>query len=83
MAIPAVPLQPGSPLLPELAGAGGLLGACLDLLHDPRVAVGVGEFEQRSAVTFVDDVDLPRLHAAGEQFFAGAVGVGDDESGGP
>jgi hypothetical protein len=54
-----------------------LLGAHAQLLHGPRVAVGVGEAEEGAAVPFVEDRDLARLDAPLEQLLAGGPGVGD------
>ena len=76
IALAAIPpaILAGSPHRP---GSSVLLSSVrprLDLLYDPggtsrlrgRVAVGVGESEQRAPVALVDDVDIPRGDAAFE-----------------
>ena len=56
-----------------------LLGAGLDLLNHPAVAVRIGEIEESAAVALVDDIDLADGDTAPAQFFPRTVGVGDDE----
>src|SRR5213083_2362317 len=65
------------PLLPEPSACldrdERLLGAHLQLLHGPRVAVRVGEAEEGGAVLVAEVDDLTRLDAAAEQLLAGGL----------
>ncbi len=50
-----------------------------DLLHRPRVAVGVAEAEERAAVPLVEDDDLVAVDATPDELGVGRPGVRDDE----
>jgi hypothetical protein len=57
----------------------GLLGAGLDLLDGPGVAVRIAEAEERPTVALVEDRDLAAFDAAIGQLLAGRLGIGDDQ----
>src|SRR6266545_3866490 len=56
-----------------------LLGAYLQLLHGPGVAVRVGEAEEGAAVLVAERGELARLDAAADQLLAGGRGIGHHE----
>jgi hypothetical protein len=62
-----------------LDGDQRLLGADLQLLHCPGVAVRVGEAEEGAAVLVAEGDELARLDAAADQLVSGGLGVGDHQ----
>src|SRR6478736_8139235 len=56
-----------------------LVGARPELLDRPRVAVRVGEAEERASVAGVDDLDLGALDPPADELVPGRRRVGDDE----
>src|SRR4051812_23774741 len=56
-----------------------LLAADLELLDGPRVAVRVGEAEERATVARVDDLDVGALDAPADELGSSRGGVGHDE----
>src|SRR5436190_6098932 len=62
-----------------LDGDQGLLAADLQLLHRPAVAVGIGEAEERAAISLVELHDLAHRDTPIEELLARRLGIGDDQ----